>query len=62
MTIWLMRSAFLITKAANIQSEYVILIAFTSTMVVRTPSSVMLYMHCVFCCFSLVVSLKRKMI
>jgi len=50
MKIWRMRSACWKPKATNTLSEYVILIALsTTTMVARTCLNIMLYVHWLYC-------------
>ena len=54
MTIWRMRLACWIPNSTNINSEYVIIIDFsTGTVAARTRLDVTLYMHCVSCLYIL---------
>jgi hypothetical protein len=44
-----MRFVYWITKASDTHLEYVILTAFTETMVIRTRLNVTVYVHCLSC-------------
>jgi len=63
MTIWRMRVASRILTATNTHSEYVIIIDFSTAIIVaQTSLNVTLYMHCLYCYCQFTASLTNTLL